>query len=73
MNICGMTPDKKDEDPSRKETQVFDPALIDEDGIHSERLPDTEPEPGGVEQEQRREDDDQERDDRGGWQSFETP
>ncbi len=66
-----MDPDEKDEDPSRKETQIFDPALIDEDGIHSEPLRDTEP--GIAEQEQRGKDADQERKENDGWQTFKTP
>jgi hypothetical protein len=71
MDICFMDPDEKDEDPSRKETQIFDPALIDEDGIHSEPLRD--PEHESAEQEQRGKDADQESEGNGGWQTFKTP
>jgi len=31
------------EDPARKETQEFDPALVDEQGIHPEFSPDSLP------------------------------
>jgi hypothetical protein len=31
-----MTPDESIEDPARKETQEFDPSLVDEEGIHPE-------------------------------------
>lgn len=46
-----MNSDEIAEDPSRKETQEFDPSLIDEKGIHPE--PVTDADPSGVEQEQR--------------------
>ena len=32
-----MSPDESIEDPARKETQEFDPSLVDEEGIHPER------------------------------------
>jgi hypothetical protein len=38
-----MNPDDDAEDPTRKETQEFDPALIDEDGVHPERARCVEP------------------------------
>ena len=44
-----MNSDENAEDPSRKETQEFDPSLIDEKGIHPE--PVTDADPSGVEQE----------------------
>jgi hypothetical protein len=31
-----MSPDESIEDPARKETQEFDPSLVDEEGIHPE-------------------------------------
>ena len=33
-----MSPDESMEDPARKETQEFDPSLVDEEGIHPEPL-----------------------------------
>jgi hypothetical protein len=34
-----MNPNENAEDPARKETQEFDPALVDEQGIHPESAP----------------------------------
>ncbi len=42
MDIATMNPDEKVDDPARKETQEFDPALLDEDGIHPEVAQDDE-------------------------------
>jgi len=64
-----MNPDENAE--GRKETQEFDPALIDEEGIHPESEPDAEP--TALEQEHR----DKEVEDKpghiGSWHTFKTP
>jgi hypothetical protein len=36
INIWAMNPDEDVEDPARKETQEFDPELLDEEGTHPE-------------------------------------
>jgi hypothetical protein len=38
-----MNPDETVEDPARKETQEFDPGLVDEEGIHPEPVQAAEP------------------------------
>jgi hypothetical protein len=50
MDDREMQSDNDPEDPARKETQEFDPALVDEQGIHPEFAPDSLPkEPGDEE------------------------
>jgi hypothetical protein len=70
MDIQDMKPDKDLKDPARQETQEFDPALLDEEGIHPTRA--THPETSFLEQEQRDEVEEQP-EHGGGWQSFQSP
>jgi hypothetical protein len=66
-----MNPDENVEDPARKETQEFDPALVDEEGIHPEPAQDAEP---TVLQQEQREKEVEEKPGHGGsWHTFKTP
>jgi hypothetical protein len=71
MDIGPMNPDENAEDPGRKETQEFDPALVDEQGIHPESTQDADF--AVLEQEQ----EDKEVEERLGrsatWHQFKTP
>lgn len=66
MHIWTMNPDENAEDPTRKETQEFDPSLIDEEGIHPSR------EPAGLEQEQGEKEAGEKSGQDGNWHPFET-
>jgi hypothetical protein len=67
-----MTPDENAEDPTRKETQEFDPALVDEEGIHPERGQDPEATLSELQEQTDNEGEEDSRQD-GGWHTFKTP
>jgi hypothetical protein len=62
---------EKDKDPSRKETQEFDPALVDEEGTHPDSAQDADP--IGLEQEQRDKELEEGAGHSGSWHTFKTP
>ncbi|MBV9106634.1 MAG: hypothetical protein JO313_11485 [Verrucomicrobia bacterium] len=62
-----MNPDPHAEDPARKETQEFDPALVDEQGIHPETAPDS------LTQDQSSEEGEERPGRSDNWQTFQTP
>jgi hypothetical protein len=68
MDIDAMNSDENAKDPASKETQEFDAALLDEEGIHLEAALD--PESTVLEQEQREEG---EPDHGAGWHPFKSP
>jgi hypothetical protein len=72
MDIRPMYPDEKSEDEARKETQAFDPSLVDEEGIHPKQAA-RDAESLILQQEQRDEEMDEEPGRNGGWQTFKTP
>jgi hypothetical protein len=67
MNIRVMNA----EDPARKKTQEFDPALVDERGIHPESTQDAEP--AVLEQEQGDQDVKERLGRSASWHQFKTP
>jgi hypothetical protein len=67
-----MYPDENAEDAARKETQAFDPSLVDEEGIHPKQAA-QEPESTLLKQDQRDEEMDEEPSRSEGWQAFQTP
>jgi hypothetical protein len=66
-----MNPDANAEDPARKETQEFNPALVDEEGIHPERTQDAEL--TVLEQEQPDKEVEEKPGHSGSWHQFKTP
>jgi len=66
-----MNPDANAEDPARKEAQEFNPALVDEEGIHPERT--KEAELIVLEQEQPDKEVEEKPGQSGGWHQFKTP
>ena len=66
-----MNPNANAEDPARKETQEFNPALVDEEGIHPEDTPDAESDV--LEQEQTDKEAEEKPGHSGGWHQFKTP
>ena len=66
MDIWAMNPDQNSEDSARKETQEFDPALVDEEGIHPEPARDPE------QQEQREKEVEEKPGHSGSWHTFKT-
>jgi hypothetical protein len=66
-----MNPDEYAEDQARKETQEFDPALVDEEGIHPESPQDSEL--TVLEQEQTDKDFEEKPGHSGSWHQFKTP
>jgi hypothetical protein len=72
MDIRPMYPDEEAEDAARKETQEFDPSLIDEEGIHPKQAVQGA-ESVLLEQEQRDEEMDDDPGRSGSWQTFKTP
>jgi hypothetical protein len=67
-----MYPDENAEDAARKETQAFDPSLVDEEGIHPKQAA-QDAEPVLLKEEQLDEEMDEEPSRSGGWQTFQTP
>ena len=67
-----MYPDENAEDAARKETQAFDPSLVDEEGIHPKQAA-QDAETTLLKQEQRDEEMDEEPSRSEGWQTFQTP
>ena len=66
-----MNPDENVEDPARKETQEFDPALVDEEGIHPE--PAQGAESTVLQQVQREKEVEEKPGHSGSWRTFKTP
>jgi hypothetical protein len=64
-----MNPENDAEDSAKKETQEFDPALVDEEGIQAAE----EAESIVVEQEQTDEEVEEKPGQSGGWHQFKTP
>ena len=67
-----MYPDENAEHAARKETQTFDPSLVDEEGINPKQAA-QEAEALVLKQEQRDEEMDEEPSRSDGWQTFQTP
>jgi hypothetical protein len=67
-----MYPDENAENAARKETQAFDPSLVDEEGINSKQAAQAA-ETTLLKQEQRDEEMDEEPSRSEGWQTFQTP
>ena len=67
-----MYPDENAEDAARKETQAFDPSLVDEEGINPKKAA-QDAESALVKHEQRDEEMDEEPIRSGNWQTFQTP
>jgi hypothetical protein len=67
-----MYPDENAKDGARKETQAFDPSLVDQKGIHPNQAA-RDAESVLLEQEQRDEEMDEEPGGSGSWQTFKTP
>jgi hypothetical protein len=67
-----MYPDENPEDAARKETQQFEPSLVDEEGIHPKQAA-QDTESALPEQEQRDEVMDEMPAQGGSWQAFQTP
>jgi hypothetical protein len=67
-----MYPDENAEHAARKETQAFDPSLVDEEGINSKQAA-QDAETTLLKQEQRDEEMDEEPSRSEGWQTFQTP
>ena len=65
-----MNPDENVEDPARKETQEFDPGLVDEKGIHPEPVQDAEP--TVLQQGQREREVEEKPGHSGSWHTFKT-
>jgi hypothetical protein len=65
-----MNPDENAEDLARKETQEFNPAFVDAEGIHPERAQDAEPDV--LEQEQTDKEVEEKPGHGGGWHQFKT-
>jgi hypothetical protein len=72
MDTQTMHPDENGEDAARKETQEFDPELVDEDGIHPPPAA-QEAEPTLLEQEQPDKEFDEQSGHNQSWHSFKTP
>ena len=68
-----MNPDGNAEDPARKETQEFDPALVDSEGIHPERGQDVESIVSEQQEQTEGAADEQPEHPRGAWHNFQTP
>jgi hypothetical protein len=66
-----MNPAKNSTDRARKETQGFDSALVDEQGIHPESA--QEAEPAVLEQEQENREFEERRGRGATWHQFKTP
>jgi hypothetical protein len=66
-----MDSDKNAEDAANKETQEFDPVLVDEEGIHPESAEDTEL--VVLEQEQTDNESEEKPGHGGSWHQFKTP
>jgi hypothetical protein len=73
IDIRSMYPDEDAEDVARKETQAFDPSLVDEEGIHPKQATEDPAESVLLEQEQRPKETDEEPSRSGSWQTFKTP
>jgi hypothetical protein len=67
-----MYPNENAEVAARKETQAFDPSLVDEEGIHRKQAA-QDAKPVLLKEEQRDEEMDEEPSRSGGWQTFQTP
>ena len=66
-----MSPDESIDDPARKETQEFDPSLVDEEGIHPE--PREEESSAVLKRLPRYEEPEEKPDKNESWHAFKTP